>query len=310
MAKYTHEAGAQWPEHLIDLTHYKDADNTVGSTIAQIKELQEAGDFDGAQAIIDAQGSNLKQYVFDSAAINKYVEELRNLQIYTKARKQQIFYNDNYEEVDAYVENQDVWLGPNEAGQTVVGRGNANPYEVLSGVTFSSTVGENLTGTMIDNGAVNEVLAPGQTYRVPIGYHNGEGIITASGSSSGGEFHYPTIIQNGNYNDIDISNKSTLFLTVAVPTVKDKNITVAAGTNNISLQTLFGLTPKVFVSVCGKTTLNGTTEAYSCAMKNSSGNWVYFRKWGSSSTQGITSVSGSDVKIEVSKATELKLYAY
>lgn len=109
MIDYTHQAGAQFPDALITLTHYKDADNTVGSIIAQIKAFQESGDFDSAQALINQHAATLKQYVFDSSAINKYVEELRNLQIYTKSHKQQIFYSAS--EPSAYITTNDVWIG-------------------------------------------------------------------------------------------------------------------------------------------------------------------------------------------------------
>lgn len=109
MIDYTHQAGAQWPEELITLTHYQDADNTVGTLIAQIKAYQEAGDFDSAQTLINDNIETLRPYVFDSSAINKYVEELRNLQIYTKSHKQQIFYSPD--EPSAYVTTGDIWVG-------------------------------------------------------------------------------------------------------------------------------------------------------------------------------------------------------
>ena len=109
MADYTHQAGAQWPDELITLTDYKDADDTVGSLIAQIKAYQEAGNYEAAQALINQHSAELKQYVFDSAAINKYVEELRNLQIYAKVNKQQIFYQNT--EPNTFIAKDDVWIG-------------------------------------------------------------------------------------------------------------------------------------------------------------------------------------------------------
>lgn len=58
--------------------------------------------------------------------------------------------------------------------------GTATVGNVLSGRTFSSAAGVNLTGTMIDNGAINKALAINDSYTIPAGYHNGSGKVTQS----------------------------------------------------------------------------------------------------------------------------------
>lgn len=63
-------------------------------------------------------------------------------------------------------------------GATPTG-GDALPAEVLAGKTFTNDNGAQ-TGTMVNNGAVSQTLNAGQSYTIPEGYHNGNGIITAS----------------------------------------------------------------------------------------------------------------------------------
>ena len=108
MARYTHDFGAQWPNELITLTHYRDADNSIGSILAQIKQAQQSGDYATAQQIIQNNRQALQGYVIDSSAINKYIEEIRNLEIYTKTYKQQIYYQQS--EPYNYAEVGDVWI--------------------------------------------------------------------------------------------------------------------------------------------------------------------------------------------------------
>lgn len=57
--------------------------------------------------------------------------------------------------------------------------GDALPAEVLAGKTFTNDNGAQ-TGTMTNNGAVTQTLSAGQSYTIPEGYHNGNGIVTAS----------------------------------------------------------------------------------------------------------------------------------
>lgn len=61
--------------------------------------------------------------------------------------------------------------------------GNAQPADVLAGKTFSNAEGIDKTGTMVNNGAVSETLAGGESYTIPEGYHNGNGTVTATESA-------------------------------------------------------------------------------------------------------------------------------
>lgn len=108
MARYTHNFGSQYPNNIISLTNYKNADNTIGTLLNQIKSAEERGDYAEAQSIIDANKNVLKQYVLDSSAINKYVEEIRNLEIFVKSNKQQVFYQRS--EPYNYASVGDVWI--------------------------------------------------------------------------------------------------------------------------------------------------------------------------------------------------------
>ncbi len=55
----------------------------------------------------------------------------------------------------------------------------AGAGDILSGKT-AYVNGSKITGSMANNGAVNATIAPGGTYTIPAGYHNGSGKVTAS----------------------------------------------------------------------------------------------------------------------------------
>ncbi len=55
----------------------------------------------------------------------------------------------------------------------------ATAGDILSGKT-AYVNGSKITGSMANNGAVNATIAPGGTYTIPAGYHNGSGKVTAS----------------------------------------------------------------------------------------------------------------------------------
>ena len=57
--------------------------------------------------------------------------------------------------------------------------GTAQPADVLTGETFINANGPQ-TGTMSNNGADTQTIAPGSSYTIPAGYHNGSGVISAS----------------------------------------------------------------------------------------------------------------------------------
>ena len=58
--------------------------------------------------------------------------------------------------------------------------GTANTAQVLTGYTFSSANGVNLSGSMVNRGAVSQTINPGGSYTIPAGYHNGSGRVIAS----------------------------------------------------------------------------------------------------------------------------------
>lgn len=67
--------------------------------------------------------------------------------------------------------------------------GTAAANNVLSGKTFSNANNDDMVGTMPDNGAISKTLAPGGSYTVPEGYHNGNGKVNASPNT--GSYTYP-----------------------------------------------------------------------------------------------------------------------
>ena len=58
--------------------------------------------------------------------------------------------------------------------------GNAAAAQVLSGYTFANASSDSVTGSMTNRGAVSSTIAPGDSYTIPAGYHNGSGVVSAS----------------------------------------------------------------------------------------------------------------------------------
>lgn len=69
-------------------------------------------------------------------------------------------------------------------GGGVTPKGNAVVADVLSGKTFSSSAGTNLTGEMPNNAAYTSYLNCEDTYIIPQGYHSGTGKVIANSLSS------------------------------------------------------------------------------------------------------------------------------
>lgn len=68
---------------------------------------------------------------------------------------------------------------------TAVGTGNATAADVLSGMTFSSSAGLGVTGTMPNNSAMS--FAPGASAQaIPPGYYNGSGTVAGDANLVGG----------------------------------------------------------------------------------------------------------------------------
>ena len=80
--------------------------------------------------------------------------------------------------------------------------GDAVEANVLSGKIFSNDSGTDKVGTMPNNGAVSpSALSPNGSYTIPEGYHNGNGVVTASPNTG---TYTPT--QNSSAIDMGISN--------------------------------------------------------------------------------------------------------
>ena len=58
--------------------------------------------------------------------------------------------------------------------------GNATISHVLMGYTFANAESPNLTGSMVNNGAVSSSLNCDENYTIPEGYHDGTGVISAN----------------------------------------------------------------------------------------------------------------------------------
>lgn len=265
MPKYTFQAGAHWPNSLIDLTNYQNPSDAVVQIINQIKQYQSIGNYSAANELIQQYTEQLKNCSFDSAAINKYVEEIRNLEIYTKAKKQQIFYGAE-SEASTYLEQDDVWIGnTSQINGQVTGKGEAIQSDVLSGITFSSENGDGLVGTMPNIGAVQEQILVGQTYIVPQGYHDGSGTITAVSSSSNsversGMVDLGKFVTNGDYGvegEIDVSEYSNVKFQIDVPTYQTGEIELKAK-KSTTVQVTRPINKLIYIY--GYTQVNGTTK--------------------------------------------------
>jgi hypothetical protein len=108
MASYTHEY-SQFPIETLKKHYFKDVDDSVAPLINQIKELQNQGQYDKVNEIVKNNIENLSKYVLSTEYINLIDEETRNLEIYTKSKKQSIFYDD--EEPEGNTAVFDVWIG-------------------------------------------------------------------------------------------------------------------------------------------------------------------------------------------------------
>jgi hypothetical protein len=111
MANYTHEYSA-FPAQNLTRHNFKDVDDSIASIINQIKILKANGEYDRAAEYIEANKSTLGPYVLGSEYLNTIDEETRNVEIYAKSKKQQIFYQDD--EPGETANTNDVWLGEND----------------------------------------------------------------------------------------------------------------------------------------------------------------------------------------------------
>lgn len=107
MAGMTHEYSA-FPNKLWQPRYFKDVDSKTAEITKQIKELQAQGLFDQAQQIAEQNKAILSGCTLDSEYINALDEEMINLEIYAKQKKQSIFIQATEPE---NVVSDDVWIG-------------------------------------------------------------------------------------------------------------------------------------------------------------------------------------------------------
>lgn len=107
MASMTHEY-SNFPESYITLHNYQDVTDQIGALINQIKTLQASGNYVQAQRVIEQNKNVLAQYVITTDAINAIEEETRNVEIYAKQKKQQVYYQDDEPDTETV---GDIWIG-------------------------------------------------------------------------------------------------------------------------------------------------------------------------------------------------------
>ena len=105
---YTHEY-SNFPEEIMTRHNFRDADDSIASIINQINILKSQGQYSRAAQYIQDNKDTLGSYVLGSEYLNTIDEETRNVEIYAKAKKQQIYYSST-EPTDA-VSVGDVWIG-------------------------------------------------------------------------------------------------------------------------------------------------------------------------------------------------------
>jgi len=92
--------------------------------------------------------------------------------------------------------------------------------DVLAGKVILDKDGNPLTGTMVNNGAVNQSLAINSTYTIPQGHHNGQGKVTQNIATMGAQTINPTASQQ-------IVSTSGKYLTGNVTVNGVSNLTAA-----------------------------------------------------------------------------------
>ena len=111
MADYTHDY-SQFPSQILTRHNFRDVDDSIASIVNQIKLLQSQGKYSQAANYIETYKATLGPYVLSSEYMNLIDEETRNLEIYARAKKQQIYYQTTEPGSSSYV--NDVWLSLND----------------------------------------------------------------------------------------------------------------------------------------------------------------------------------------------------
>jgi hypothetical protein len=102
--------------------------------------------------------------------------------------------------------------------------GDAVASDVVSGKTFTSESGIEVVGTMPNNGAVSpSALSPNGSYTIPLGYHNGNGVVTASPNTG----TYSPTTRNAAL-DMGISNLNRYVNTTGIPNSNTETYTASS----------------------------------------------------------------------------------
>lgn len=107
MVDYTNEY-SKFPQELLTIRKYTDANNAIAEHINTIKNLQSNGKYDEAREYIYQYKEELSNYALTSEDINRLEEEIRNVEIMCLGQNKQVYYED-YKPVTALVGN--VWIG-------------------------------------------------------------------------------------------------------------------------------------------------------------------------------------------------------
>lgn len=108
MGTYTHEY-SEFPNRMYSVHNFldlKDAPQNVLDVVMQIKTHILNNEYSAAAELLNQYKSMLASYMVDATYLNTIDEELRNLEIYTKTKKQSLYYQ---EEKPAGVVG-DIWI--------------------------------------------------------------------------------------------------------------------------------------------------------------------------------------------------------
>lgn len=105
-AFYSHEY-SKFPDKLITLHHFKDADDSVASLINEINDLKARGLNDLANKKSTEYADILKPYIIDSEVIRTNEEEIYNTQVMAKQKHQCVY---TQEDIPKIWCTDDIWI--------------------------------------------------------------------------------------------------------------------------------------------------------------------------------------------------------
>lgn len=138
----------------------------------QVEELkQQVADLQGKNTKLEDQVANLNGQIED---LNKQISDLK-----AEVAEKDIQIEDFQKEVALKQETINDLQGQLDSLNSQLAQTNATAAHILKDYKAYSG-GQLVVGTMPNNGAVSASLNAGQSYTIPEGYHNGNGIITAN----------------------------------------------------------------------------------------------------------------------------------